>query len=39
MIISMGFMTSDLITTLISHGGLTGIFMLLVHVILVKRIS
>ncbi|MDO9616054.1 MAG: hypothetical protein Q7J43_00060 [Pseudomonas sp.] len=39
LIMCMNFMTSDFITVLISHGGVAGIIMLLIHALLLKRVS
>lgn len=39
LIMCMNFMTSDFITVLVSHGGVAGIIMLLIHALLLKRVS
>ncbi|WP_341303374.1 hypothetical protein [Pseudomonas sp. TMP25] len=39
MIMCMNFMTSDFVTVLISHGGAAGIFVLLVHALLLRKNS
>jgi hypothetical protein len=39
LIMCMNFMTSDFITVLISHGGAAGVIMLLIHALLLKRVS